>query len=185
MHALDVATHPPREFTHCDFTLTLQGTQERPAFFTQLAEKCRRTFEVERFTLITTGLRTLARATQRFSPVGLARAREDLLVAQLLLPHEVYNSVACHCQQAAEKALKAVQVARGAMPHKSHDLLLLLIACRESGAAFADDLSVACRILTPFASVSRYPGWGHVSRQQATEAIAFAQEIVFAAVAIA
>jgi HEPN domain-containing protein len=58
----------------------------------------------------------------------LAKACNDLLNADNNLKSEVvpYDTVCFHCQQAAEKPLKAYLVARGVQPASTHDLLLLL-----------------------------------------------------------
>ena len=58
----------------------------------------------------------------------LDKAGEDLLAVDVLLPHAArLHAVVCfHCQQAAEKLLKAVHVALGLRPPRTHDLTLLL-----------------------------------------------------------
>ena len=106
----------------------------------------------------------------------LARADEDLLVAVLLLSHGLFNSAAYHCQQCAEKAVKALLVEYGVRPSKTHDLDELVYACRKVGAEFGPDLIDAALVLTPFAMVSRYPGWGHVSASQAEHAVALSRQ---------
>ena len=108
----------------------------------------------------------------------LDRANEDLRVAGLLLPHGVFNTVAYHCQLAAEMAIKAALVAHGAMPKKTHDLALLLAQAQACGARFDADLGQACRVLTPLEAVSRYPGWGQVAQAQAIAAHELAQLVV-------
>jgi HEPN domain-containing protein len=51
----------------------------------------------------------------------LARADEDAVVAELALTRDppLVNPAAFHCQQAAEKMLKALLVAAGAAPLRS------------------------------------------------------------------
>jgi len=58
----------------------------------------------------------------------LAKAENDLLNADNNLQAESipYDTVCFHCQQAAEKLLKAYLVDRGVQPPFTHDLLLLL-----------------------------------------------------------
>lgn len=97
----------------------------------------------------------------------LARADEDLLISALLLPHGLFNGVAWHAQQAVEKALKAALVHAGTPPPKLHDLVLLGTRCADAGFPVPDGWIAPCRELTPMATVTRYPGWGHVDREQA------------------
>lgn len=102
----------------------------------------------------------------------LARAEEDLLVSTLLLPHCLYNAVGWHAQQAVEKGLKAVLVNRGVAPPKMHDLVILRARCCDIGVPVPDAWIAPCRELTPMATVTRYPGWGHVDKEQAQQFVA-------------
>ena len=88
----------------------------------------------------------------------LAKARNDILNADNNLKSEIvpYDTVCFHCQQAAEKLLKAYLVARGVQPPLTHDLLLLLEAVLPLSAdaeALRDDLA----LLMPYAVQVRYP----------------------------
>lgn len=107
----------------------------------------------------------------------LDRAAEDLRVAELLWPFGVYNTVAYHCQQAAEKLMKGLLLDLGEMPRKTHELDALLEAIRRRGLLLDPALDDAAFGLTPFATVSRYPGWGHVSAQQAEQALVWARQV--------
>lgn len=97
----------------------------------------------------------------------MARAEEDLLISGLLLPHGVYNAVAWHAQQGVEKGLKALLVQANVPPPKMHDLVILRHRCCEAGWALPEAWIALCRELGPMATVTRYPGWGHVSQAQA------------------
>jgi HEPN domain-containing protein len=99
----------------------------------------------------------------------LTRAEEDLLICGLLLPHGLYNAVAWHAQQAVEKALKALLVQAEVPPPKLHDLVILRNRCCDAGFALPEAWIVSCRELGPMATVTRYPGWGHVSEEQAVK----------------
>ena len=46
----------------------------------------------------------------------LRRAADDRRTAELVLPHGLYDIVGFHCQQEAEKRLKALLVAAGTTP---------------------------------------------------------------------
>lgn len=88
----------------------------------------------------------------------LAKANEDLAVAEMIARSGSYfGSAVYHCQQCAEKALKAFIVAHGMAPHRTHDLVGLLRDCaalaREFGA-----LEHAATELNPFSRRFRYPG---------------------------
>lgn len=88
----------------------------------------------------------------------LSKAAEDLEAARRLLsPEPLPTPAAFHCQQAAEKALKAYLVAQGERFRKVHNLVYLVELCQEHGAElgrFRDDV----RRLDPFAVLERYPG---------------------------
>lgn len=84
------------------------------------------------------------------------KARADLAAARFRrsnaeIPTEI---VAFHDQQAAEKALKGLYVVRGDVPPHVHDLRALL--SRLTDASLSLD---AAEALTPFAVLSRYPGF--------------------------
>ena len=83
------------------------------------------------------------------------KARRDLSAAKILMASEErsLDIVVYHCQQAAEKGLKAVLVARGVDFPKTHDLraLLKLLGGVEK---FREHVVV----LNPYAAEFRYPG---------------------------
>ena len=88
----------------------------------------------------------------------LVKAENDLLNADNNLKSAIipYDTVCFHCQQAAEKLLKAYLVARGIQPPFTHDLLLLLETilpyCADA-EALRDNLA----LLMPYAVGVRYP----------------------------
>jgi HEPN domain-containing protein len=108
----------------------------------------------------------------------LARAQEDLLISGLLLPHGLNNGVAWHAQQAVEKGLKALLVRAGVAPPKLHDLVVLRHRCAEAGWSMPEEWVSPCRALTPMATVTRYPGWGHVEASEAAQFQRDAEQIV-------
>lgn len=88
----------------------------------------------------------------------LAKAQNDLLNADNNLRSEVipYDTVCFHCQQAAEKLLKAYLVAKSCQPPFTHDLLLLLeeiLPYCSDAETLRDDLA----LLMPYAVGARYP----------------------------
>jgi len=87
----------------------------------------------------------------------LAYAESDLAVARGVDRPGVLTETLCfHAQQAAEKAIKAVLVAGGIEPPRTHDLDTLLAAVPGDVPNDFDRLSVAA--LTAYAVASRYPG---------------------------
>lgn len=68
-------------------------------------------------------------------------------------PHFVPESGAYHCQQAAEKLVKAVLVANGIAPPRTHDIDTLVAALPADVAGGLDRLVD----FTPYATAFRYP----------------------------
>jgi len=102
----------------------------------------------------------------------LAKARNDLLNADNNLRSEVvpYDTVCFHCQQAAEKLLKAYLVARGVQPPLTHDVLWLLEEILPH-CADAETLREGLAILMPYAVGVRYPDAAFMpTREDAYEA---------------
>ena len=63
-----------------------------------------------------------------------------------------------HCQQGAEKALKAFMVQNGCFPPKKHELQELRIVCKQWNARFDNTRLINhCAFLDPFAVIVRYP----------------------------
>lgn len=106
----------------------------------------------------------------------LAHAEEDALTARLVSPHGLHAIVGFHCQQAAEKWLKGLTVACGLVPPRTHVLSLLLGQLRAAGVELSE-LDVACSELTPWATVSRYPGHGDLTAEDAQNALDHAVEV--------
>jgi len=65
-----------------------------------------------------------------------------------------------HCQQGAEKSLKAFIVQNGLFPPKTHDLQELRLICKQWDAKFDyTRLSNHCDYLDPYGVVVRYPNF--------------------------
>jgi HEPN domain-containing protein len=85
-------------------------------------------------------------------------AAEDHAAAKTLLDADSPPSiVGFHCQQAVEKALKAVLADQGLEFPYTHNLGLLMQLCEDGGAALPIALADVDR-LTPFAVQMRYGG---------------------------
>ncbi|WP_017300226.1 HEPN domain-containing protein [Nodosilinea nodulosa] len=98
----------------------------------------------------------MAEARQAEVEKWLTISRRDLQSARVLLKELLLENVAYHCQQSAEKALKAYLVHQGAGFPKTHDLDVLLDLCCQFDSEFRrwDD---AADTLTPYATEFRYP----------------------------
>jgi HEPN domain-containing protein len=108
------------------------------------------------------------------------RARSNLVRAQAMLPG-VYLQVEDLCfdaQQAAEKAIKAVLIARGAVFPPIHDLAGLLTILGQNDEAIPPAIADAAR-LTRFAVSTRYPGVAEpVTAEEHHRAVAIAEAVV-------
>lgn len=94
----------------------------------------------------------------RIARQWVAKARNDLLDADnnLASAHIPADTVCFHCQQAAEKLLKAALAAQGVPPPRTHVLMMLADQLADSFPTverLGDDLA----ILTPYAVAARYP----------------------------
>lgn len=89
----------------------------------------------------------------------LAKADNDLRGAavDLAVQPPLVEDALFHCQQAAEKAMKAFLTAHDTTFRKTHDLDELASACEQIDASLKDALNPA-RDLTVFAWEFRYPG---------------------------
>lgn len=89
----------------------------------------------------------------------LEKAEHDERAARALLAESpaITDAAAFHCQQAAEKLLKAYLTFREVQVEKTHDLRALVIHCGDHDPAFLD-LRDRMASLTPFAVRFRYPG---------------------------
>ncbi len=67
------------------------------------------------------------------------------------------DAVCYHCQQCAEKYLKAYLIAQGIIPSRTHDLEQLLKTCAPHDATLATQLPLV-RALNPYGVQIRYPG---------------------------
>ncbi|MBI3921826.1 MAG: HEPN domain-containing protein [Armatimonadetes bacterium] len=111
-------------------------------------------------------------------------ARTDLRSAEVLLEEDIYSSAAFHCQQAAEKALKAVFAAKGTVAPRVHDLVELLGELSKYSDVYAqhqDDVAYLSRFYLPVRYPDALPGTlpeGLPSKDHATQAVEKARRIL-------
>ena len=89
----------------------------------------------------------------------LKKAELDLETARILLDAEMddYFPCAFHCQQAAEKFIKAFLVCQQVEFRKTHDLEELLTLSKPADPSLKEE-AASCLWLTPFGVEFRYPG---------------------------
>lgn len=106
-------------------------------------------------------------------------AEKDLLTAKQGLKADVIitNTICFHCQQAAEKFLKAFLIKNQIEFTKTHNIMVLINLCSEADKSFKSELSEA-DILTDYAVEIRYPGdWYEPTIEEAKEAYEIALKV--------
>ncbi len=116
----------------------------------------------------------------------LRKAESDLANAELCLSAGKALDTACfHCQQSAEKALKAYLISHGVAFPFVHDLDKLLAPCLARDAGFSALAAIAAT-LTPYAVILRYDQEFWPTAEEVTRAVEAARTVVrFAAARMA
>jgi len=106
-------------------------------------------------------------------------AENDLAVVHILSSHHPMQlEIICyHCQQAAEKALKAYLLYKDKEPPKTHDLKALVDLCIEVSPEFSDIIT-ECEYLSPFGVQPRYPFSFELEDSDATTSIQKSEQIL-------
>ena len=109
----------------------------------------------------------------------IEKAEHDLRNAEHTMTLEEdcpFDTVCFHCQQCAEKYLKALLVYREIEFPKTHDLILLLNLIRRKM-----EISLSAEQVQPlnrYSIEARYPGdWYPIDREEASEAIELARGV--------
>ena len=118
---------------------------------------------------------------REYVQMWLDKANSDLKNADIILAAQTesppLDTVCFHCQQAAEKFIKAFLVFNGKPFPFSHNLADLVAVCMQVDPAFAA-IQRKAETLTPFAVEIRYPDDFYMpTRQETQEAFAIAAEI--------
>lgn len=118
-------------------------------------------------------------AKREFVQGWLIKSQHDLATARKLSsdPDPYLDTAIYHCQQTAEKAIKAFLVCHDQRFERTHDLRLLLSLATPFESKFSSLLDAAER-LTPYATVYRYPGEVlEPDREEFEEAVKAADEV--------
>jgi HEPN domain-containing protein len=109
----------------------------------------------------------------------LAFGDDDIRVAEhSLLLYPVPQELVCyHCEQAAEKYLKAFLISKDVNPPKTHDLQMLCKLCEGQDSRFAA-LSTDCADLTKYGVRARYPFEMEIEDSDVKRAIAEAKNVI-------
>ena len=119
--------------------------------------------------------------TEQYVRMWLDKAHSDLKNVEIILASQESQlplDTACfHCQQAAEKFIKAFLVFNGRSFPFTHNLADLVAICMQVDMSFAA-IQRKAEILTPFAVEIRYPDDFYMpSRKETEEAFAIAVEV--------
>jgi len=87
-----------------------------------------------------------------------------------------YEIVCFHCQQFAEKYLKAFLVSKGHEPPYIHDLVKLTTLCEIENSIFSE-IKQKCIILTSYGVQPRYPGNMQIIEEDMLRALHIVAEI--------
>ena len=110
----------------------------------------------------------------------IEKANSDFTAARYLSENmrPVSTEIVCfHCQQAAEKYLKAFLVCNDHEPPKTHDLTELIKLCCEFDSNFSV-LDQKCNFLLPFAARTIYPGSIDPEENDMKIALNYADDII-------
>ena len=110
----------------------------------------------------------------------LEKALKDLKAAKILFEHDCGNEVvAFHCQQAAEKALKALILYYYSTLESGHSLIYLCKKLLEKAEEFSDKLK-DCAFLNQYYLETRYPNENQiiVTNEEALECMKIAEDIL-------
>ena len=119
---------------------------------------------------------------ERFPPDDprewMNRSRSNLVLAKNRIPDAYLEDLCFDAQQAAEKAIKAVMIAREIEFPYVHDLGSLLSLLEEIGEPVPEAIRTAVS-LTTYATATRYPNTGApVTEQEYQDAVAIAEAVV-------
>jgi HEPN domain-containing protein len=106
-------------------------------------------------------------------------AEGDLEVARHITTMYKPNiEISCyHCQQCAEKALKAFLVFNNKMPKHTHDLVVLCSDCKSINCSFTE-LMECCFVLNQHITNTRYPGPAELDTADMEQSLEYAEKVL-------
>lgn len=109
----------------------------------------------------------------------IKRAKSNLAIARQPRTAEIYLEDLCfETQQAAEKALKAVMIAKGIKFRFVHDLAEHLTVMEQGGVMLPEEVKAAA-ILTDYSVAARYPGpYEPMTEEEFQNSLAIAEAVV-------
>jgi HEPN domain-containing protein len=108
----------------------------------------------------------------------LRRAKSSLSLAHQQSQDIYLEDLCFQAQQAAEKAIKAVYIAKGLVFPYVHDISQLLSALEKNGIPVPAAIRATSK-LTIYAALTRYPGLGTpLSKEEYDEAMQMAEAVV-------
>lgn len=108
----------------------------------------------------------------------LVHAKSDLALARQHTPDVLYSALCFQAQQAAEKSIKAVPLAKNIDFPYTHNLAVLTTILSDSGIIASGELDEAAD-LTVYAAQTRYPGMQYdLTEADYREALAIAEFVV-------
>jgi len=87
-----------------------------------------------------------------------------------------YEIICYHCQQFAEKYLKAFLVSKGIEPPYTHDLVKLLSLCEAENTLF-NEIKQRCIVLTEYGVQPRYPDDMRINEDDMKRALHYAEVV--------
>ena len=117
-------------------------------------------------------------AAKKIIQEWLLAAERDLKIAKEDIDKpERRQDVTFHCQQAAEKFLKAFIIFKNLEFRPTHDLETLLHICLQQNKEF-ESIKTECRMLSPFYIGTRYPEFDErLTGQEVKEVLRYAEKI--------
>lgn len=109
----------------------------------------------------------------------LEKSKDDYISATVLMEKVVppQIEIACyHCQQCAEKALKAFCVFKGEEVQRTHNLIVLCQQCISLDSDFSA-LIADCARLTPYSVQTRYPNNIEILESEAKSALVLSKRV--------
>ena len=109
----------------------------------------------------------------------LHHAKSDLAIAkQGHIPGILLETLSFHAQQAVEKSIKAVLLAKGIVFPYTHSISALITLVKESGIPWPGELDEAAG-LTEYAVETRYPGpYADVTEEEYCDAVRIAERVI-------